>query len=117
MEPIKRFFKKHHALLTIPAAILLFILSIPLLRWFDPTAAVFDAGIFQIMIMSLIQLIVFLAIAWIMLGIVFGKHRDYLITTMKIDFDKLKPWERIRLTYCIFFLLVALLAYMAKTVA
>jgi len=117
MNPIKRFFKKHHAFLTIPAAILLFVVSIPVLRYFDPTAATFDAGVFQILILSAIQLIIFLAFAWIMMGIVFGKHQDYLINKMKTDFDLLKPWERIRLTYCIFFFIVALLAYMAKTVS
>ena len=117
MKTIKQFFKKHHALLTIPAAILLFILSIPFLRWLDPTAAVFDAGVFQILILSAIQLIVFLAFAWIMLGIVFGKHQDYLIHTMKTDFDNLEKWQKLKLVYFIFFSLVALLAYMAKTVA
>ena len=117
MKTIKQFFKKHHALLTIPAAILLFILSIPFLRWLDPTAAVFDAGVFQILILSAIQLIVFLAFAWIMLGIVFGKHQDYLIHQMKTDFNTLEKWQKIKLVYSIFFLLVALLAYMAKTVS
>lgn len=117
MKTIKQLFKKHHALVTIPAAILLFILSIPVLRWFDPTAAVFDAGVFQIIILSAIQLIVFLAFAWIMLGIVFGKHQEYLIHTMKTDFETLEPWQKIRLVYYIFFLLVVLLAYMAKTVS
>ena len=117
MNSFNRFFKKHHALLTIPAAILLFVVSIPVLRYFDPTAATFDAGVFQILILSAIQLIIFLAFAWVMMGIVFGKHQDYLIHSMKTDFDKLEPWQKIKLVYSIFFFLVALLAYMAKTVS
>ena len=114
---MKTFFKKYHELLTIPVAIILFILSVPVLRWFDPTAAVFDAGVFQIMILSTIQLVIYLAIAWFMLKIVFGHHRKYLQTQMKEDFNNLQPWERQKLSYSIFFLLVALLAYMAKTVS
>lgn len=114
---MKNFFKKYHELLTIPAVILLFILSIPVLRWFDPTAAVFDAGVFQIMIMSMIQLVIYLAVGWIVLKIVFGHHRKYLENQMKSDFEKLTAWERQKLAYSIFFLLVALLAYMAKTVS
>ncbi|MEI8086565.1 MAG: hypothetical protein WCG93_10160 [Paludibacter sp.] len=114
---MKNFFKKYHELLTIPAVILLFILSIPVLRWFDPTAAVFDAGVFQIMILSMIQLVIYLSVAWFMLKIAFGHHRRYLQTGMKNDFDNLEKWQKLKLTYSIFFLLVALLAYMAKTVS
>jgi len=114
---MKQFFKKYHELLTIPTVILLFVLSIPVLRWLDPTAAVFDAGVFQIMILSAIQLVIYLAIAWMMLKIAFGHHRRYLQTRMKSDFDNLQPWQKLKLTYSIFFFLVALLAYMAKTVS
>ena len=117
MKSIKRFFKKYHELMTIPVSILIFILSIPFLRWLDPTAAVFDAGVFQIIPVSTIQLVLFLAVAWAMLGIVFGNHRKYLVNEMKTDFENLQPWQKLKLTYSIFFLLVALLAYMAKTVA
>ena len=117
MKALKRFFKKYHELLTIPAAILIFILSIPFLRWLDPTAAIFDAGVFQIIPVSTIQLVLFLAVAWAMLGIVFGRIRRYLQNEMKNDFEKITPWERQKLAYFIFFALAFLLAYMAKTVA
>jgi len=117
MKSILKFFKKYHELMTIPVSILIFILSIPFLRWLDPTAAVFDAGVFQIIPVSTIQLVLFLAVAWAMLGIVFGRIRRYLQTEMKNDFEKITPWERQKLSYFIFFALAFLLAYMAKTVA
>ena len=117
MKTIKRFFKKYHELMTIPVSILIFILSIPFLRWLDPTAAVFDAGKFQFIIMPAIMLFSFLAIAWIMLGVVFGHYKEYLKTTMKNDFNDLEKWQRIRLTYFIFFFLVFLLVLLAKIIS
>jgi hypothetical protein len=117
MKPIKRFFKKHHALLTIPTAILLFALSIPVLRWFDPEAGIFDAGKFQFIIMPIIMLLSFLAVTWIIFGLVFGTFKTYLMTTMKSDFNDLEKWQRIKLVYYTFFFLLAALVVLAKIVS
>lgn len=114
---IRVFFKKHHALLTIPAAILLFILSIPVLRWFDPTAAVFDAGKFQFIIFPMIMLFSFSAITWIYFNIVFGTFSNYLKTKMKSDFNAITSWERIRLVYTSFLFIVLVLVCLAKIIS
>ena len=45
LATIRGFFKQHHELITLPIALVLWLLSVPVLRTIDPTAAVFDAGI------------------------------------------------------------------------
>lgn len=115
LASIRSFLKKYHELVTIPIAFVIWMLSVHVLRWMDPTAAVFDAGVFQIPIFAIIQLVIYLAIVWIILGIVFGNFRRYLIKEMKNDFKNLQPWQKLKLSYSVFFLLLAVLAYLART--
>jgi hypothetical protein len=112
---IKSFFKKYHELITIPVGFAIWMLSVHVLRWMDPTAAVFDAGVFQVPIFAIIQFIIYVAIAWIILGIVFGTFQKYLKFNMKTDFENIQPWQKLKLTYSAFFFLLAVLAYLAKT--
>lgn len=115
IKAIRGFFKKYHELITLPIAILLWIVSVPVLRAIDPTAATFDAGIFQIPVFSLIQLLLFLSAAWIILKLVFGQFHRFLIFEMKYNFSQLTPWQRIKLAYSIYFLLVAALVLLTRS--
>ena len=115
MKSIKRFFKKYHEFVTLSVIIGVWLLSAGLLREMDPTAAVFDAGIFQIPIFAIFQFILFISLAWIMLGIAFTTFQNYLQTDMKNDFKNLTPWERIRLAYFVYFGLLFSLILLAKT--
>lgn len=116
LATIKSFFKKRHHLVTIPVAVLLFVGSITILRWFDPTAATFDAGIFQVPIFAFIQFFMYLAVAWLAFRLIFGNFHRYLTTHMKNDFSNITSWQKLKLSYSIYFLLVALLALLAKTI-
>ena len=106
---------KYPELLLIPAAIVLWVISIFVLRFIDPTSGVFDAGVFQIPIFSIIQFFIYVAIAWFTLGVVFGTFKKYLKIEMKSDFQFLTKWQKIKLSYAVFFSLLALLAYLART--
>jgi hypothetical protein len=110
-----KFFKRYPELLTIPAGFIVWMLSVHVLRFFDPTSGVFDAGVFQIPIFAIIQFFVYVSIAWLMLGVIFGTFKKYLLNEMKYDFRKLEPWQKLKLSYSVFFLLVVLLAYLART--
>lgn len=112
---IRSFFKKYHELITLPIGFVVWMLSVHLLRWMDPTAAVFDAGIFQVPIFAIIQFLIYVAIAWIVLGVVFGNFKRYIKTEMKTDFKELDPWKKLKLSYSVFFFLLAVLAYLART--
>lgn len=105
------FLKKYPELLTIPAAFVVWVLSIRVLRWFDPTSGIFDAGVFQIPIFAVLQLFVYISISWMILGIVFGTARKFLQNDFKDKFSKLTIWHRILVSYGLFLsLLFALVA-------
>jgi len=112
---IHSFFKKYHELWTIPIGFGIWLLSIQVLRWMDPTSGIFDAGVFQIPIFAIIQFLIYVAIAWAVLGVTFGNFRRYLQHQMKHDFENITPWQKLKLSYSVFFFLLAILAYLART--
>lgn len=115
MKTIFQFFKSHPEFISIPVLILLWIISIPVLRMADPVSATFDAGVFQVPIFTVFQFLLYVATAWYVLKLLFGTFYKYLSSKMKTDFNDLTKWQKIKLSYSIFFLLLALLAYLART--
>ena len=112
---IKGMFKKYPEVLSVPFALLVWILSVRFLRIIDKTTAVYDAGVFQVIIFAVIQLFVYVSVAWLTLGLVFGTFRRYLIENMKNEFQKLTSWQKIRLSYSVFFLLLLALVVLSLT--
>lgn len=112
---IKSFLKKYPETLSIPAALGIWIASITVLRWFEPTSAVFDAGVFQIPIFSILQLLVYLSIAWLVMGLLFGTARKFLKNDLKTTFTLLSSWEKLKFAYGVFFLLLFCLVALSYT--
>ena len=112
---IKGLFKKYPEILSIPIALVAWVLSVRFLRIIDQTTAVYDAGVFQVIIFAVIQLFVYVSVAWLTLGLVFGTFRKYLIENMKNEFQKLTSWQKIRLSYTVFFLLLLSLVVLSLT--
>ena len=112
---IKGLFKKYPEILSIPIALVAWVLSVRFLRIIDQTTAVYDAGVFQVIIFAVIQLFVYVSVAWLTLGLVFGTFRKYLIESMKNEFQKLTSWQKIRLSYSVFFLLLLALVVLSLT--
>ena len=112
---IKGLFKKYTEILSIPIALVAWVLSVRFLRIIDKTTAVYDAGVFQVIIFAVIQLFVYVSVAWLTLGLVFGTFRRYLIENMKNEFQKLSSWQKIRLSYSVFFLLLLALVVLSLT--
>jgi hypothetical protein len=83
------FFRSYPELLSIPAALVAWWASVHVLRWFDSTSGVFDAGVFQIILFTVIQFFVYLSIAWMAKKMLFGTLRQYLKTDYKSEFKKL----------------------------
>jgi len=115
MKKITSFVKKYPEILAIPIGLIVWKLSIYVLRILDPTSGVYDAGIFQIPIFAIIELFVFTSIAWLILKLIFGTVRGYLTGDFKEDFAKLEGWQKIKLSYFIFFALLLTLAYLSNT--
>ena len=107
--------KRYPELYSIPAALIVWILSVWLLRLIDPTSGVFDAGVFQIPIFAVLQLFVYVSIAWLILGSVFGTFRKYLLTNLKTDFNTLSKWQKIKISYFIFLTLLLCLVALSYT--
>lgn len=114
-DVIKGAFKKYPEILSVPVALIVWVLSVRFLRLIDPTTAVYDAGVFQVIIFAVIQLFVYVSVAWLTLGLVFGTFRRYLIENMKNEFQKLTTWQKIRLSYSVFFLLLLSLVVLSYT--
>lgn len=115
LAAIKSFFKRYPEILTVPAALVVWILSVHFLRFLDPTAAVFDAGVFQVPIFAIIQLLVYASIAWLVLGLLFGTYKKYLLHDLKNDFKFLTKWQKITISYAIFFSLLLSLVALSYT--
>jgi len=115
LKAIKSFLKKYPEVLSIPAALGIWIASITVLRWADPTSAVFDAGVFQIPLFSILQLLVYLSIAWLVMGLLFGTARKFLKNDLKTTFTTLSSWEKLKFAYGVFFLLLFCLVALSYT--
>ena len=109
------FVRQYPEVLSIPIALIVWKFSVYVLRFFDPTSGVYDAGIFQIPIFAVIQFFLYVSIAWLTLKIIFGTLRRYLQFDFKGEFAKLEKWQKMKLAYGVFFGLVFLLAYLAQT--
>lgn len=100
---------------SIPLAFLLFFISPYILRWFDPTAGVYDAGVLQIILFASISLLVFNGLAWLGVKIVFPEVFEYFQLKFKDEFtNKLTSWERAKLSLFVFSLFLAALVLLAR---
>lgn len=106
---MKTFFKKlwkvivdWNEFLTIPLAFILWYLSPFLLRTWDPTAAVYDAGVFQIIIFTTIQLLFYNGIVWFVLKITWPKLYNFLDDIFEGVVKDITQWERVKIVMFIF---------------
>jgi hypothetical protein len=103
---IKGKLKCYPELYSIPIALLAWVISIEFLRALDQTVGIYDSGIFQIPIFSTILLFTFLSVAWLAMGLIFGSLRRFLKDEFKYAFQQLDLWEKVLLSYIVFFSLV-----------
>jgi hypothetical protein len=62
---VLKFFRTWNEVLTLPIALALWYFSPVILRSFDPTAAVYDAGVFQIILFGVIKFLIASFFAWL----------------------------------------------------
>jgi len=98
----KKFIIDWSEVITIPLAIVLWKFSPTLLRWLDPTAGTYDAGVFQILIWATVALLYVSGVVWLVLKLsfpgifkFFTKLDDDLIFDKNIDEkNKLTTWQK-----------------------
>jgi len=121
---IIKFITKWNELLTIPLALILWYFSPQILRWFDPTAATYDYGVFQIVLFTIIQFFIYTGITWVYLKITFPKVYKYLDDVMTAKFgindtnekNNLSQWERSKVVLWLFSLLLLSMVFLARVI-
>jgi len=116
ISPFK-FLASWSELVTIPLALFLWYFSGTFLRWLDPTSATYDAGIFQIILFSIIQFFIFSGVVWIFMKITFPEVYKYLDDALGSNLDnknnKMTQWEKSKVVlwlFSLFFISIILLA-------
>lgn len=99
------FLKRWPELLGLPLALLIFFTSAPLLRWLDPTSAVFDLGILQKIFLGVLTLLAINAAVFLGIKFNFPVVYSYYKNLMKVDFLTLTAWQRFLLFLSLYALL------------
>jgi hypothetical protein len=115
MNRLIEFFKKYPEVISIPVALIAWRMSIDVLRWFDSTSGTFDAGVFQIPLFALIQYFIYVSMAWLTVKLLFGTVRRYLRFDFKNEFNSLTSWQKVKLSYFVFFALLFSLVLLSHT--
>ena len=97
--------KKYPEILSIPTGIMIWEIVRNLLKT-NPENAPIDNAVVQIIPFTFIQFSIYLSLSWLFLGIIFGTFKKYLISEMKNDFKSLEKWQKIVISYTVFFLLL-----------
>lgn len=112
-----KFLASWSEIVTIPLALVLWYFSDTFLRWLDPTAATYDAGIFQIILFAIIQFFIFSGVIWIFMKITFPEVYRYLDDALGSNLepqnDKMTQWEKSKIVlwlFSLFFVSIILLA-------
>ena len=118
MKNLIQFLKNWNELVGIPAAIILWIISPWLIRLGDPTAAVYDSGIFQIILFTLIQFFIYSAVAWLVFKYTFPEAYRMLDDIFLFDpycKDNLTKWQKSQLLFGFFALFFLALVILSRT--
>ena len=103
---------------SIPVAFLVFFLSPYFLRWIDPTAGTYDAGIFQIILFAVICLLVFNGLAWLGIKVVFPEVFKWFQGEFSKDFNssEITKWQRIKISLCLYLAFLFALVVLARVI-
>lgn len=96
--------------------ILLFFAANVILRWLDPTAATYDAGVLQIINFSVLSFAVYQAITWSVVKNIWPAIGLYFKELFNKDFLNLTPWQRICVSLFIYFSVFAFLVVLSRTI-
>jgi len=88
--------------ITIPLGLILWYISPLLLRMLDPTSAVYDAGIFQVIIFTTIQFLIYHGVVWLLLKITWPKMYNFLDDVFEGEVRDITTWERVKIVLWIF---------------
>lgn len=108
-----------HEYVTIPVALILFYFSPSLLRLIDPTAATYDAGVLQVIIFTIIQFLIYNAVAWIVFKLTFPKMYKMLddeIENKVLNNGAITMWEKIKIVLWVFSLYLICIVLLSRVI-
>ena len=88
---------------SIVIGLVLWVKSTYILRWMDPTAATYDAGVFQVYLFAVIGLFLLHGVVRILMKLIWPTSDDYLDNEFTKDFKTIEPWQKLKLSTFIFF--------------
>lgn len=106
---------KHGEYLGIIASLLLLLIFPYLIRKVDPSAAPIDPGILSGIVLAIVAVLVFNAVTWWLIRIIWPAFAHYSANNFVSDFKSLLPCQRvyIYLGFFLFFVLALLIALVA----
>ena len=119
MKKIIKFLLKWNELLTIPIALLLWHLSPMVLHWIDGTSSTYDAGIFQTIIFTIIQLLIYNAVVFLIIKLTFPglyKFLDDAIETEVFNNGHTTYEQKMKIVLWIFSLYMIVIAILSRVI-
>lgn len=119
MKRLLKWILKWNELITIPIALLLWFFSPVLLHWIDPTAAVYDAGIFQTILFTIIQLLVYNGVIFLLIKLTFPglyKFLDDAIETEVFNNGHTTYEQKMKIVLWIFSLYMIVIAILSRVI-
>lgn len=109
-----KFIKEH---LAIVAALASFFLYPYAIRLIDPTASTYDAGVLQIIVISIIMLTIFQWATWRVVNGIWPALADYAKTLFNNDFKQLQPWQKVKIFLLVYFSLLAAFVLLSRVIS
>jgi len=99
---------------SLAVGLFLWIQSATFLRWMDPTAGTYDAGIFQVYLFAIIGLFVMHGVVRILMKLIWPTSETYLDHQFMNDFKTITPWQKLKLSTSIFFAFLFAVVLLAR---
>ena len=115
LKPLCGYFKVWRELSSLAVGLILWIHSAVFLRWIDPTAGTYDAGIFQVYLFAIIGIFILHGIVRILMKLIWPTSEEYLDNHFRNDFKTITPWQKLKLSTFIFFAFLFAVALLART--
>ena len=114
LKPLCGYFKVWRELSSLAVGLILWIHSAVFLRWIDPTAGTYDAGIFQVYLFAIIGIFILHGIVRILMKLIWPTSEEYLDNHFRNDFKTITPWQKLKLSTFIFFAFLFAVALLAR---
>ncbi len=115
LNPLCGYFVVWRELSSLAVGLILWIHSAVFLRWIDPTAGMYDAGVFQVYLFAIIGIFILHGIVRILMKLIWPTSEQYLDHHFREDFKTITPWQKLKLSTSIFFAFLFAVAFLART--